>query len=120
MEDRQRRRRGYRSGCGCGCGGFLVVLTAGIVLSLVHLVVGAGVSIGIPMTTANVTLAAGLGRKEAILDVLPAYGRERLGGNQNFINQSQTITIWRAEGAVLFVVGHQEGAPAFDLHVDAR
>lgn len=120
MEQRERSRRRYRSGCGCGCGGFLVVLTVGIVLSLVHLVVGIGISIGVPFTQANVTLAAALGRKESILEGLPPYGRGRLASNQDFINQTQTITIWPAEGAVLFVVGHQDGAPAFDLYLAAH
>jgi hypothetical protein len=116
---RSRRFRG-RGGCGCGCGGFLLVLTVGIVLSLLSIEIGAGVSARVPLTESNLTLAASLGPKERAADALPAYTHGRLGGNQNFINSSQTLTIGPAEGAVLLVLGKQEGAPVVDLQLVAR
>jgi len=39
---------------------------------------------------------------------------------RQFINQSNSLTIWVAEGIVIIVLGHQEGAPAVDLHLEAR
>jgi hypothetical protein len=53
-------------------------------------------------------------------EVLPGYSRGRLGGNQNFINQTSTLTIGPAEGALLIVVGKQDDAPIIDLHLEAR
>ena len=119
MSDEQRRRRPGR-GCGCGCGGFLLVLTLGVVLALLHSVVGAGLSARVPLTSSNLTLAGSIGLKDEVRDALPGYVRDRLAGNQNFLNQSQTLTIGPAEGAVLFVLGGQRGAPAVDLYLVAR
>ena len=51
---------------------------------------------------------------------LPTYVRERLAGNQNFINQSTTLTVGPAEGAGIFVIGAQEGAPLIDLYIVLR
>jgi hypothetical protein len=119
--DQSRSRRfSNRGGCSCGCGGFLLVLTVGIVLSLFALDIGIGVSARVPFTQSNLTLAASLGAKDHIADVMPAYTHGRLGGNQNFINHSQTLTIGPAEGATLAVLGKQEGAPVVDLHLVAR
>jgi len=47
----------------------------------------------------------------------PDYTYGRLGGNQNFINNSTTLTIGPAEGAAIFVVGRQGGASVLDLHL---
>lgn len=107
-----------RGGCGCGCASVLVVLTAGLVLSLFNADIGIGVSVRIPFTQSNVTVAGSVGKKEKVTEVLPVYTRERLGGNQNFINQSTTLTIGPAEGTGLLVVGKQDGAPVVDLHID--
>jgi hypothetical protein len=115
-----KRRGPARGGCGCGCGGFLVVLTLGIVLSLFNADIGIGVSARIPFTPSNVTAAASIGAKDRVAAALPDYTQGRLGGNQNFINYSQTLTIGPAEGTGLVVVGKQEGAPLVDLHLFAR
>jgi sulfur-carrier protein len=122
-ERRPRRWSVNRRGCGCGSGGcasVLVVLTAGLLLSLFSAAVGIGVSVRIPLTQANVTLAGSVGKKDKAPDALPPYVHGKLGGNQNFINGSQSLTIWVAEGTVIFVVGQQEGAPLIDLHLEAR
>jgi hypothetical protein len=109
-----------RGGCGCGCGGFLVVLTIGIALSLFNADFGIGVSARVPFTHSNVTLAAAIGAKEKIAAALPDYTDGRLGGNQNFINNSTTLTIGPAEGAAVVIVGKQDGAPVLDLHLALR
>ena|SRR5713226_4715793 len=124
MDDERRTRwRGPRfgcsNGCGCGfgCGGFLVVLTVGILLSLFNADLGVGVSARIPFTQSNVTLAGSIGSKEKAPSALPDYTHGRLGGNQNLINNSATLTIGPAEGTAIFVVGKQGGAPVLDLHL---
>ncbi len=122
-EGRTRWGRGFRpnrGGCGCGSGGFLVVVTVGILMSLFNADLGVGASVRIPVIESNVTLAGSIGAKEKALDVLPGYTQGRLGGNQNFINNSTTLTIGPAEGTALLVVGRQEGAPAIDLHLVLR
>jgi len=97
-----------------------VVLTAGLVLSLFNAGVGIGVSARIPFTESNITVAGSVGKKDKAADALPQYVHGRLGGNGNFINQSNTLTIWVAEGTAIIVVGHQQGAPLIDLHLEAR
>jgi hypothetical protein len=112
-----RTRGRYRNrGCGCGGGGFLLVLTVGILLSLFNAGVGVGVSVRIPFTQSNLTVAGSLGAKDKTVRALPAYTEGRLGGNQNFFNNSTTMTIGPAEGAALVIVGKQDDAPAIDLH----
>ena len=121
-DDRRERRRWYGNrswGCG-GCASFLVVITVGLILTLFGTAVGIGVSFRVPFTQANVTLAGSVGKKEKAPDALPPYVHGKLGGNQNFVNGSQSLTIWVAEGTVIFVVGQQEGAPLVDLHLEAR
>ena len=123
IPDERRRRywsRDRRGGCGCGCASVIVVLTAGLLLSLFNAGVGIGVSVRVPFTEINVTVAGSVGKKEKAAEALPPYVRGRLGGNQNFINQSNTLTIWVAEGAAIIVVGRQEGAPLIDLHLESR
>ena len=107
-------------GCGCGGGGFFFVLTVGIVLSLLNLGVGAGVSVRIPFTSSNITVAGAVGAKGKTVHSLPDYTEGRLGGNQNFFNNSTTLTIGPAEGAVLVIIGKQDGAPVVDLHLVAH
>jgi len=122
MDERRTGSRGhYRNrGCGCGCGGFFFVLTVGILLAIFNAGIGIGISIRVPLTSSNVTVAGSVGAKDKALRALPAYTERRLGGNQNFINNSTTMTIGPAEGAALIVVGKQDGAPALDLHIDIR
>ena len=120
----ERRSRGFRPGrggtCGCGCASVLVVLTVGLLLSLFNAAISVGASVRIPFTASNLTIAGSVGTKQKAPDALPAYTRERLGGNQNFINQTTTLTIGPAEGTVLVVLGKQDGAPIIDLHLEAR
>jgi hypothetical protein len=97
------------------------VLTAGLILSLFNTAIGIGASVRVPFTSStNITLAGSVGKKEKAPDALPSYVHGKLGDNQNFINGTQTLTIWVAEGTVLFVAGSQEGAPLFDIHLEAR
>jgi hypothetical protein len=122
MDDGRRDRRGWRGGgCGGGCASVIVVLTLGLILSLFNAAVGIGVSVRVPFTTStNVTVAGSVGKKDKAPDALPSYVHGKLGGNENFINGSQTLTIWVAEGTVIFVAGQQPGAPLIDLHLEAR
>ena len=120
MSDR-RRYRPWRGGTwGCGCTSVVVVLTAGLVLSLFNAAIGLGASVRIPFTSSNLTIAGSLGVKGKAPQALPGYTQERLGGNQNLINQSSTLTIGPAEGAYLIVLGKQDAAPIVDLHLEAR
>jgi hypothetical protein len=89
-------------------------------LSLFNTDVGVGLSFRIPFTQSNLTLEGSIGAKQKTESALPAYSRGRLAGNQNLINGTQTLTIGPAEGAALIVLGRQDGAPAFDLHLVAR
>jgi hypothetical protein len=91
-----------------------------LVLSLFNSDIGIGISVRVPFTDSNVTLAGSVGKKDHAAGVLPGYVRGRLGSNQEFINQSSTLTIWVAEGTALIVVGRQPGAPLIDLHLEAR
>lgn len=123
-EEKERRRRGwYRrgpGGCGSGCGGAILVLTVGLLLCVFNTAIGVGVSARIPFTGTNVTLAGAIGQKAKVDGALPTYVQEKLASNQNFINQTSTLTIWVAEGAGLVVIGHQDGSPAIDLHLVAN
>jgi len=103
-----------------GCGGFVLVFLLGGVLSLFNAVFGLGVSVGIPFTQSNVTVAGSIGGKEKAADALPNYVRDRLAANQNFVNNSTTLTVGPAEGVGLLVIGKQAGAPAIDLYLVLR
>jgi hypothetical protein len=116
----QNRGFRYRRSTGCGCGGFLFVLIVGIALSLLNTAIGVGLSARVPFTDSNLTLAASIGLKDKVVGALPAYTKGKLGGNQNFINHTQTLTIGPAEGATLIILGSQEGAPPIDLHLVAH
>jgi|SRR6267143_5628808 len=117
-----KKPRSRPGGCGClsGCGAFLLVFVLGGALSLFNAVFGLGLSAGIPFTQNNITVAGSIGAKEKAPDALPSYARERLAGNQNFINNSTTLTVGPAEGVGLLVVGKQDGAPAIDLYLVLR
>jgi hypothetical protein len=117
-EEPTRTKVRYRSrGCGFGCGGFFLVLTVGILLSLFGTGVSIGVSVRIPFTSSNLTIAGSIGSKDKAVSALPSYTEGRLGGNQNFFNNSTTMTIGPAEGAALVIIGKQDGAPPVDLHL---
>ncbi len=122
--DQQKSRSGtFHWGCGsgggCGCASLLVVLTVGLALSLFNTNVGLGLSVRVPFTESNLTVAGSVGAKEKATETLPRYVKGRLSGNQNFVNQSTTLTIGPAEGAALIVLGKQDGAPLVDLHFEA-
>ncbi len=121
QQDRRGKRGWNRGGPGgCGCAGAVLVLTVGLLLSLFNADIGIGVSVRVPFTNANITVAGSVGKKDRAEEVLPGYVHGRLGGNQNFINQSSTLTIWVAEGTAIVLVGQQQGAPLIDLHIEAR
>jgi hypothetical protein len=125
MEEPTTTRTGVRSryrnrGCGCGGGLFFLVLTVGILLSLFNVGIGIGVSVRVPFTESNLTIAGVVGAKGKAVAALPSYTDGRLGGNQNFFNNSTTMTIGPAEGAALVIIGKQDDAPVIDLHLDVR
>ena len=97
-----------------------MVLTVGLLLSLFNAAVGLGVSIRVPLSDSNLTVAGSVGQKQKAVASLPGYTEGRLGGNQNFINHTTTLTIGPAEGTALIVLGKQPGAPVVDLHLAAR
>jgi hypothetical protein len=116
-----RPRSRYRNrGCGCGGGLFFLVLTVGIVLSLFNVGIGIGASVRIPLTESNLTIAGVVGAKGKAVAAFPSYTDGRLGGNQNFFNNSTTMTIGPAEGAAVVIIGKQDDAPVVDLHLDIR
>jgi len=98
----------------------IVVLTVGLLLSLFNTAVGIGLSVRVPFTGSNITVAGSVGQKDKVASALPGYVQDRLASNQNFVNQTSTLTIWVAEGAGMVVIGHQESSPTVDLHLVAR
>jgi hypothetical protein len=126
-EDRRSRRPESRSGggCtrrggGCGCAFPSVVIVVGIILALFGANLGIGLSARVPFTESNFTIAGSVGGKQMAMETLPEYVRPKVADNENFINQSITLTIWPAEGVSVIVLGKQEGAPVVDLHLDAE
>lgn len=99
---------------------FFFVLVVGIVLSIFNLSIGLGVSVRVPFTTSNVSVAGSIGAKAKVTQALPNYTQGRLAGNQNLFNYSETMTIGPAQGAGLIVIGRQGQAPVVDLHLAAR
>ncbi len=120
-EFRPRRRGG---GCGrrggCGCAFPVVVLVLGIILAIFGTNLGIGVSVRVPFTETNLSVAGSVGSKEMAIDTLPNYMEQKVADNNNLINQSITLTIWPAQGVSLIVLGKQEGAPIVDVHLDAE
>src|SRR2546430_16258542 len=104
-ESRRRWTRGP-GGCGClsGCGTFIFIFLVGGLLSLFGSVFDLGLSIGIPLTQSNATVAGSIGTKTKITQGLPTYVRERLAGNQNLMNQTGTDTARSAEGGGILVI----------------
>ena len=103
-----------------GFAGFFVVVTIGFVLMLLNIGFSLGLSFRIPWTNANLTVAGCLGEKNKALASLPSYVRERVGSNKDFINHSMTMTVGPIEGCELGVIGYQEGAPSFSIHIQAK
>ena len=111
---------GCSRGGGCGCALPSIVLVVGIILAIFSTNLGIGVSVRVPFTESNLTIAGSVGAKEMAIDTLPNYAERRVADNNNLINQSITLTIWPAEGVSLIVLGKQEGAPVVDVHLDAE
>jgi len=101
-------------------GAFFSVLVIGIALAIFNLAVGIGVSVRVPFTSSNLSLAGSIGAKAKVVQALPNYTQDRVAGNQNLINYSETMTVGPAQGAGLIIIGHQGGAPVVDLHLAAR
>jgi hypothetical protein len=119
-ESRPRRRGGSCSRGGCGCALPSIVLVVGIILAIFSTNLGIGVSVRMPFTESNLSVAGSVGSKEMAMDTLPNYVEQKVADNNNFLNQSITLTIWPAEGVSLIVLGKQEGAPVIDVHLDAE
>jgi hypothetical protein len=95
-------------------------VVVGIILAIFSTNLGIGVSVRVPFTESNLTIAGSVGAKEMAIDTLPNYVERKVADNNNLINQSITLTIWPAEGVSLIVLGKQEGAPLVDVHLDAE
>jgi hypothetical protein len=103
-----------------GFAGFFVVITLGLVLMLLNVGFSLGITIRIPTTHSNLTLAGCLGEKNKAVDSLPSYVKNRLGSNNDFMNHSMTTTIWNIEGCEIGVIGEQPGAPVFTIHISVK
>jgi hypothetical protein len=91
-----------------------------IILAIFGTNLGIGVSVRVPFTESNLSVAGSVGSKEMAIETLPNYVEQKVADNNNFLNQSITLTIWPAEGVSLIVLGKQEGAPVVDVHLDAE
>lgn len=100
--------------------GFFVVITIGLILMLINIGLTLGITFRIPTTESNLTLLGCLGEKNKTISSLPSYAREKLGGNQNFLNHSWTMTIGPIEGCKLFILGKQENSPALGLIINVK
>lgn len=104
-----------------GCSPFIVVASLGVILALTDTSLGIGVSGRLPYTETNITLAGSLGHKSKAEETLPGYVANQLGGNTNFINSNQSLTLGSAEGTSIFVAGKQKGSPRIiGIHIKAR
>jgi hypothetical protein len=119
-EARPRRRGGGCGRGGCGCAFPSFVLVVGIILAIFGTNLGIGVSLRVPFTESNLSVAGSVGSKETATSTLPNYVEQKVADNNDFLNQSITLTIWPAEGVSLIVLGKQEGAPVVDFHLDAE
>ncbi len=100
--------------------GFFVVISIGLILMLINVGLTLGITFRIPTTESNLTLLGCLGEKNKVIASLPSYTREKLGGNQNFLNHSWTMTIGPIEGCKLFVIGKQVGSPSLSLIISVK
>jgi hypothetical protein len=99
-----------------GFAGFFVVITLGFFLMLINVGVGLGITLRIPLTQANLTVAGCLGEKGKAISALPTYAQGKLGDNHDFINHSMTMTVGPIEGCEIGIFGRQAGAPTFNFH----
>lgn len=93
------------------------MLTVGLILGILGGAIGISLSARIPGTHSNVTLTGSIGKKELTKSVLPGYAQATFGKNTNFINSSNALTVWLAQGRQQFVVGKQPGAPAAGIEI---
>lgn len=104
-----------------GFAGFFVVITLGLLLMLINVGLSLGISVRIPTTNANISVAGCLGEKNKAVNSLPSYLQGRLGGNQDFMNHSMTTTIWNIEGCEMGVIGDQPGSPSLiGIHLGVK
>jgi hypothetical protein len=103
-----------------GFAGFFIVITIGLFLMLINIGLSLGLTVRIPFTNANLTLAGCLGEKTKAVNSLPFYLKGRLGSNQDFMNHSMTTTIWKIEGCEMGIIGNQPGAPVVGIHMGVK
>src|SRR2546426_292772 len=78
MNDRRRGYRPWRGGnWGCGCTSVVVVLTAGIILSLFNLAIGLGASVRVPFTASKLTVGGSVCTKNKAPPALPGFTSRR-------------------------------------------
>ena len=93
-EPRSNQARSSRRGCGCAFPS--VVMVVGIILAIFATNLGIGVSVRVPFTESNLSVAGSVGSKEMAIETLPNYVEQKVADNNNFLNQSITLTIWPA------------------------
>lgn len=103
-----------------GFAGFFIVVTLGLILMLMNVGLSLGISVRIPFTQANLTVAGCLGEKTKAIDSLPSYVQGKLGNNKDFMNHSMTMTVGPIEGCEMGIIGVQQGAPLFGIHINAK
>lgn len=103
-----------------GFAGFFVVITLGFVLLLMNVGLSLGLTFRIPTTKANLTLMGCLGEKNKAIASLPSYAATRIASNNDFINHTMTTTVWNIEGCEMGIIGIQESAPGFSIHINAK
>jgi hypothetical protein len=72
------------------------------------------------LTELNFSIGGSLGKKEVVQQSLPNYLRNQVANNGTFFNQSNTLTIWLAEGMGVIVFGQQPEAPVVDLSFNLK
>lgn len=101
-----------------GFGGFFVVITIGLVLMLLNVGFGIGLTFRVPFTDMNFTGAGCIGQKAKAIQALPYYTpEEKLGDNHDFMNHTMTWTVGPIEGCEVVLIGRQLLAPSFNFHL---
>lgn len=103
-----------------GFAGFFIVLTIGLILMLMNIGFSLGLTFRIPKTTSNFMFVGCLGEKNKAVNSLPAYAKNHLASNNDFINHSMTTTIWNIEGCEMGIIGVLPGAPVLSIHFNAK
>jgi hypothetical protein len=94
----------------------LAALASIIGLTIANAGVGIGITARVPFTDSNITFDFAGGHKNKVEGALPLYTKDKLAGNENFVNTTQTGTFGPFEGIGQLVIGEQEGAPAIGVH----